>query len=298
MVKVKPLRKNNNHAFSSKSDMKTTNTGTNISIPTKTNKIPSNDKDNTEYDNQTKRILKVKELMIQREDARKNRNFALSDTLRDQLNKMQVEVIDQKDGPSGWKFLDGSSKKLPSGVTVTIPKESSDTHTSNNKDTTSVQSNNRKTQQDEIKSKKPSNDKRDIKPVTIAEQLRNKDLLANLNKSKIPVGAKVVEGITIEDIKVGSGQKVVSGNRVKVFYTGWLKSNNRKFDSSNGKPFQFRVNCGEVIRGWDIGVQGMQVSGKRKLTIPPEKAYGKQGAPPTIPPNSTLIFDVELLQIM
>ena len=88
------------------------------------------------------------------------------------------------------------------------------------------------------------------------------------------------------------------GKRVKVFYKGFLKSNNRMFDSSTTKPFGFRIGVGEVIQGWDIGVLGMKVGGQRKLTIPPEKGYGKQGSPPVIPGNATLVFEVTLLQIL
>ena len=85
---------------------------------------------------------------------------------------------------------------------------------------------------------------------------------------------------------------------MKVHYTGRLKTTNKVFDSSIGKrPFTFRLGRGEVIKGWDIGVQGMREGGKRKLTIPPQMAYGRSGAPPTIPGNATLVFDVQLLEV-
>jgi FKBP-type peptidyl-prolyl cis-trans isomerase len=112
-------------------------------------------------------------------------------------------------------------------------------------------------------------------------------------------GAKRVtaSGLTIEDLKVGDGQEAKKGDNVEVHYTGWLTSGT-KFDSSvdRGRPFSFRLGAGQVIKGWDEGVAGMKVGGKRKLTIPPGVGYGSRGTGP-IPPNSTLVFDVELLGI-
>jgi len=104
-------------------------------------------------------------------------------------------------------------------------------------------------------------------------------------------------GLKIEDLKVGDGQEAKKGDTVEVHYTGWL-TDGTKFDSSvdRGQPFDFRLGAGQVIRGWDEGVEGMKVGGKRKLTIPPELGYGARGIGP-IPPNSTLVFDVELLGI-
>ena len=107
------------------------------------------------------------------------------------------------------------------------------------------------------------------------------------------------------DEQVGAGNEAVSGRRVTVHYTGWLYDDSRpdkkgkKFDSSRDRnePFDFRLGGGEVIRGWDEGVAGMKVGGRRTLTIPPAFGYGARGAGGVIPPNATLVFDVELLDV-
>ena len=101
-----------------------------------------------------------------------------------------------------------------------------------------------------------------------------------------------------EDISVGQGKEVTSGDTVKVHYVGTL-TNGEKFDSSidRGQPFEFTVGSGSVIEGWEKGILGMKVGGKRKLLIPPEIGYGQYGSPPKIPGNATLIFEIDLLEI-
>jgi FKBP-type peptidyl-prolyl cis-trans isomerase FkpA len=105
-------------------------------------------------------------------------------------------------------------------------------------------------------------------------------------------------GLVYEDTVVGEGAEAVAGNYVSVHYTGWL-TNGKKFDSSKDRdePFEFPLAQRHVIAGWDEGVQGMKVGGTRKLTIPPELGYGARGAGGVIPPNATLVFEVELLAI-
>jgi FKBP-type peptidyl-prolyl cis-trans isomerase FkpA len=105
-------------------------------------------------------------------------------------------------------------------------------------------------------------------------------------------------GLIIEDVAVGDGGVAEAGQYVSVHYTGWL-TDGKKFDSSldRNTPFDFGLGRREVIAGWDEGVQGMRIGGKRKLTIPPQLGYGARGAGGVIPPNATLVFEVELLGI-
>ncbi len=119
------------------------------------------------------------------------------------------------------------------------------------------------------------------------------------------VNAEVItldSGLRYEDVKVGTGAEAVSGKTVDVHYTGWLDEQGHKgnkFDSSvdRGAPFSFPLGAGRVIKGWDEGVAGMKVGGKRTLMIPPDLGYGARGAGGVIPPNASLIFDVELLEV-
>jgi len=105
-------------------------------------------------------------------------------------------------------------------------------------------------------------------------------------------------GLTIEDTSLGEGTAAASGHTVSVHYTGWL-TDGKKFDSSRdrNRPFEFKLGASEVIAGWDEGVQGMKIGGKRKLTIPPALGYGARGAGGVIPPNATLVFEVELIGV-
>ncbi|HEX6996157.1 MAG TPA: FKBP-type peptidyl-prolyl cis-trans isomerase [Gammaproteobacteria bacterium] len=111
--------------------------------------------------------------------------------------------------------------------------------------------------------------------------------------------------LTVIELEAGSGEPVERGDTAVVHYTGWLydpNAGNRRgaqFDSSRGgEAFSFQLGAGRVIRGWEEGIQGMRVGGRRYLFLPPEYAYGERGSPPTIPPNAALVFDVELVEII
>jgi FKBP-type peptidyl-prolyl cis-trans isomerase FkpA len=123
----------------------------------------------------------------------------------------------------------------------------------------------------------------------------------NSNQHPSPVdgpGVAAHGGLKYWDLAVGTGKTAAKGNKVVVHYTGWLLEQGTKFDSSVDRrhPFEFTLGAGQVIRGWDEGVAGMKVGGKRQLRIPPDMGYGWKGQPP-IPPNAYLIFDVELLDV-
>jgi peptidylprolyl isomerase len=128
---------------------------------------------------------------------------------------------------------------------------------------------------------------------------------AKLVKNVQPVDTMMTTGMTTtrtglkySDVKVGTGRTADKGQTVIVNYTGRFVSNGSIFDSSEGRdPFEFKLGAGKVIAGWEEGVKGMKVGGKRVLLIPPDLAYGPSGYPPVIPPNSTLKFDVELVDI-
>lgn len=226
-------------------------------------------------DEHTKRIIQVRILMNKRDEARENNDFLTSDDLRTELAKLGVEVTDQKGGPSGWTFKDGSSKKIPNDVKlpeVCLKRRKNEAH---------VQLQDR-----------PNNKKSKLKDGG-GELERNKASLASVMAKTVNI-----QGVMVEDIIVGTGKLAENGKKVKVHYIGKLKSNGKVFDSCLQKPFAFRLGRAEVIRGWDIGVAGMRVGSKRILTIPPEKAYGKSGAPPTIPGNAALIFEVSLIDVL
>jgi len=119
------------------------------------------------------------------------------------------------------------------------------------------------------------------------------------------MGQSNITQLMKQDTKTGTGAEAAPGRQVQVHYTGWLYDEGRadhkgrKFDSSRdgNEPFSFRLGAGQVISGWDQGVAGMRVGGQRTLTIPPDLGYGAQGAGGVIPPNATLVFDVELLDV-
>jgi len=131
----------------------------------------------------------------------------------------------------------------------------------------------------------------------IQEQNQNQQQNSTNHPQSVSSTSAVTQ-LRIEDEKLGDGSEVKSGDTIVIHYTGTLE-NGQKFDSSldRGQPFETQIGVGKVIKGWDQGVIGMKVGGKRKLTIPSDLAYGEQGIKGAIPPNATLIFDLELLEI-
>ncbi len=115
---------------------------------------------------------------------------------------------------------------------------------------------------------------------------------------QLPTGSPPTQ-LEVKDLKTGTGAEAKSGDQVSVQYIGVLYDNGSKFDSSydHGQPFSFKLGGGQVIQGWDQGVAGMKAGGRRELIIPPGLAYGAQGQPPTIPPNATLVFVIDLVSI-
>jgi FKBP-type peptidyl-prolyl cis-trans isomerase len=109
---------------------------------------------------------------------------------------------------------------------------------------------------------------------------------------------QMASGLSVQDLEIGDGEEATRGRRVVVHYTGWFLDG-EKFDSSvdRGETYSIPLGEGRVIAGWDEGIAGMKVGGWRRLVIPPELGYGERGSPPVIPPSSTLVFDVELLDV-
>lgn len=170
----------------------------------------------------------------------------------------------------------------------------------------SIQQKDKKNKQTQQQQQRKKEDKKKLvngKEAKQEEQLKQKknkgeQQQQNTQSTQSEEKKRVVEGgVQVEDLKIGNGTLAKAGKFVSVYYVGRLK-NGMKFDSTTqGKGFKFRLGKGEVIKGWDIGIAGMKVGGKRRVTIPPAMAYGAKGSPPVIPGNSTLVFEIELRNV-
>jgi len=273
-------------------------------------------------DERSERILAIRAALKERDDARDGGDYGKSDQIRDRLVKdYEVELIDQKNGPSGFKFRDGSSTKLTPGVSLpTSDKKQSKSkttpETNNNTSTTTPSSASKKkrSREEEDKPATSSSNKKQKPAASVAvvsaaaekEKERNKALLAATVQKKQNGGeapevagsaSRMMAGVQVTTLKRGTGSRISKvGDKLQVYYVGKLQATQKVFDSCiNKKPFSFRLGRGEVIPGWDVGMLGMTLGETRRLVIPPEKAYGRQGAPPSIPSNATLNFEVSLI---
>merc|ERR1712038_30397 len=220
---------------------------------------------------------------------------------------------DSKTEAPGKKTPAKDNSKTPNGKQKkespkSQKKEKSETPKPNKVEKKLETPNQKKETKPEVKTETPATAKKDKKnkqlqngtstngPATPAAQTpKNKDAKTpQANQPQKTPKKQLKGGLMVEDLKVGNGPEAKSGKLVGMYYEGKLKANNKQFDAQkSGKPFRFRLGRGEVIKGWDVGVDGMKVGGKRRLTVPPQMGYGSQGAPPDIPPNATLVFEVE-----
>jgi len=178
-------------------------------------------------------------------------------------------------------MMDQSDSSLDDGEASDDSESSSDEST--------CEPETKKAKKDEVKSTN-TNKLKDTPKVKLKAPTQN-----SKQQQPKPAGTKTGnDGVVVEDLVVGGGQVARKGNGVGLYYKGWLQNNSKVFDSClAGKPFKFKLGSGHVIAGWDKGVVGMKVGGKRRLTISPRMGYGSSGAPPRIPPNATLVFEVE-----
>lgn len=163
-----------------------------------------------------------------------------------------------------------------------------------NKETPSKKGNNQEKQSQEKVQQNKKNENQQKKKEKNEKKLNNE----SASNESSPQKKTLEGGVNIEDLKVGNGPIAKPGKFVQVYYEGRLKNNGKTFDASKSGPgFKFRLGRKEVIQGWDVGVAGMRVGGRRRITCPPNMAYGAKGSPPVIPPHSTLVFEVELKNV-
>ncbi|RAL51377.1 hypothetical protein DM860_010879 [Cuscuta australis] len=190
------------------------------------------------------------------------------------------------------------------GLESMTPSNNADVNSKEQSPSAEMRNNGKTTNESEMekkKNKKKKKKKQDTGVLSDGQQSGGKEIHSSVAEEEKPTPLRTYpNGLIIEELSMGKpdGKRAISGKKVKVHYIGKLQKNGKIFDSNVGKaPFQFRLGIGQVIKGWDVGVIGMRVGDKRRLTIPPAMGYGQKGAGPSIPPNSWLVFEVELVDV-
>lgn len=230
-----------------------------------------------------------------------------SDDLR---KKLQKGSKDQKKKPAAIEAEDDSDEEEDDDedddedeLNETAEQESGEDEEEDDDDEDDDDEEDEDDSDDEAPAPPAKQQKLDPKAQQNGKQQKQKNGLENgdAKKQKQPETGKIQKlqgGLQVQDLKVGSGAEAKPGKKVQVYYEGRLKSNNKVFDSTkSGAGFKLTLGRGEVIKGWDLGLNGMKAGGKRRLVIPPGLAYGQKGSPPVIPQNATLVFDVELKNV-
>lgn len=222
-----------------------------------------------------------------------------SEDEEDEVEEIPVKQSKKKETPKKDKTPTKDNKQTPNSKKADkTPNKKQNGETPKSKKAETPKQNGAPTPTGESTGKKKKKNKNKDKAEQETPNAKNKSAPNSpASEKKTPKKSVIEGGVIVEELKEGHGPPAKPGKMVHVYYTGRLKSNNKCFDSNTfGKPFKFKLGMGEVIKGWDKGLKGMKVGGKRKLVIPPQQAYGSQNMG-DIPPNSTLVFDVELKNV-
>lgn len=224
-------------------------------------------------------------------------SFVLSESVEDEEDDgdLDEDMEDEEDEDDEVIEEDKSDASSLSEEEVKSPKKQI------NGEKATSRKNQRNTIQQEVtrSGKKGKNEKTPMKTPKTDVQQKNKTPKSEESPLQHQQKKTLEGGVIIQDLKVGEGNVAKAGKMLQVYYEGRLKQNNKLFDQSNkGAGFKFRLGKQEVIKGWDVGVVGMKVGGRRRIICPPAMAYGQKGSPPAIPPNSSLVFEVELKNVV
>ena len=220
-------------------------------------------------------IATVEKACAKRNAARAKKNYAVADELRDMLTDMGVVIQDTSPTTSSWTWSKAAQLEGTSSEEEEAQPE--DEESESGEDDDEEEEDEDESEEEEAAPAPPTKKRAAEAPAEEPFKKKRKEMRG---------------GVVATILKPGKGAAAAPKRRVTMKYAGTLASNGKQFDA--GK-ITFKLGAGEVIKGWDVGVAGMRVGGKRKLRIPPDMAYGRRGAPPDIPGNSTLLFDVELL---